>query len=139
MLADDLVAHLPALRAEARQLREQESKVREQAARVERVIEAIEGLRAQPPSPTRQNGRQARGPTGIAAVRRVMSEAGGRVWRPREVHEVLEKRGWVSPHAQHPVNGTENSINRLWKRGEVEKLGPGRYRYRRREESLTSV
>ena len=97
----------------------------------------LRGLTGQPqrqvqrallPEPARvgsDNGEMLRG---IAAVRTVMQENPERVWKAREVHDVLEQRGWISPGAQHPMRGTEAAINRLIKRGELDRIRPGRYR-----------
>lgn len=65
---------------------------------------------------------------GMAAVREVMRTGG--VWTAGQVHDELQRRGWVSPEAQHPMRATEAAINRLWrKNGEVERVGRGQYRY----------
>lgn len=68
-------------------------------------------------------------PRGMEAVRRIMREGG--VWTPKEIHAELEKRGWVSPDAKHPIRATEAAINRLWRdKGEIEKVGRARYRFK---------
>lgn len=133
-----LSSQLPELRKEAARLREQENTARQKAENIERIIEGIEGLGApsratempaevSAPQPTlaELNGS---GPRGIAAVRRVVLEGRERVWKARDVHAVLEQRGWLSSGAKHPLRGTEAAINRLVHRGELERTRPGRYR-----------
>jgi len=66
---------------------------------------------------------------GIAAVRAVIREEPNRVWTPREVHTVLEDRGWLSHEAQHPVAGTEAAVARLLRKGDIVRVGRGRYRW----------
>lgn len=65
-------------------------------------------------------------PRGTEAVRRVM--ASGDVMTIREIYEALEKRDWINPEAMHPLKATETAINRLFKAGELERVGRGRYR-----------
>jgi hypothetical protein len=140
---DYLLAQLPALREEARELRAQEARAGCRAGQVDRLIEAIEALRAPVPAKARRKNRQWAGkprgqsreaaavPTGIAAVRQVMREEPGRIWGPGELHEVLVERGWISPSATKPRTGTDNRLQRLVGQGEIEKIGRGQYRYRR--------
>ena len=66
---------------------------------------------------------------GTPAIRRLLREsAGTRIWTARTLYQELEKRGWLSAEAQHPLRGVEAAINRMWKREEIERVGPGRYR-----------
>ncbi len=65
-------------------------------------------------------------PRGTEAVRRVM--ALGDVMTIREIYEALEERDWINPEAMHPLKATETAINRLFKAGELERVGRGRYR-----------
>jgi hypothetical protein len=115
---------LPWLRQQARASRAREAHEASRAQAFERLVETIElilGIDSEPIEPTE---KQLRG--GEAALT-VMREQ-DRQWTARQVHEELERRGWVSPDARHPLRGTEAAINRLWRAGEIEKLGRGRYR-----------
>jgi hypothetical protein len=136
MELEALISQLPALEAEAAECRRQEQEAAARAEHLERIIEGIRGLTStradqrfslfEAEAPMAENdGASLRG---IAAVRRVMLEHPDRVWKARDVHTQLEQRGWVSPDAQHPLRGTEAAINRLWKRGELDKVRTGRYR-----------
>ncbi len=131
---ETLISQLPSLRGEAARLREEEALARRRAENLERIIEGVEGLMDRTtvsagsevaPTETHTPGD---GPRGIAAVRRVMLEHPARIWKAKEIHAELERQGWISPAAQHPLRGTEAAINRLWKRGEVDRVDAGRYR-----------
>jgi hypothetical protein len=68
--------------------------------------------------------------TGIDAVRALLQEEPDREWRPREVHQILRDRGWISG-AKSGAAITESALNRLWRRtDEVERTRPGRYRWK---------
>jgi hypothetical protein len=135
-----LTEQLPSLRAEAQRWRQEAAEATAKAENIEHIIRGIEGLTGelQPSGLTReaaQNG-SARSDTGglrgIAAVRSVMRSDPSRVWRARDVHEIME----ISPGAQHPLRGTEAAINRLMHRGELVKLDAGRYRWNSSGEEL---
>jgi hypothetical protein len=70
-------------------------------------------------------------PTGMRAVRIVMAEDPERAWSPGSIFAVLGDRGWLSPNAREPRRGVESCLSRLFARGEIERLGPGRYRLRK--------
>jgi hypothetical protein len=132
-MIDRLRGQVPDMRAEADDLHREAAKLEQRAAHIERIIEGIEGLTGPTPSPgpplfdeTSENGADK--PRGIGAVRRVMRESPSRVWRAKDVHRVLEQRGWLSPEAKFPLRGTEAAINRLWKAKELDRVGSGRYR-----------
>jgi hypothetical protein len=73
--------------------------------------------------------RPAPGALGMDAVRRVMRTGG--VWSAPEIHKELERRGWVSRAAKHPLRATEAAINRLYRdKKEIEKVERGRYRWK---------
>lgn len=74
---------------------------------------------------------------GLAAVREVIRANPGHEWSPREVHAVLEQKGWLSGNATRPVEGTASAINRLLAKGELSKVSRGRYRWRTGQEALT--
>jgi hypothetical protein len=102
------------------------------------VIEAIEARfdieRAMPETmATREDleAMQRRGDAlrGQSAVAQVIASKPGHIWRPVEVHNELEERGWVSPKARHPRAATEAAIGRLVRNGTVEKITTGRYRW----------
>jgi hypothetical protein len=76
-------------------------------------------------------------PLGLAAVREVMRETPNRIWTPNELHKILEQRGWLSGKAKFPKAGTESAVNRLLAKGEIVKIGRGRYRWRGDREALT--
>ena len=141
---ESLIAALPGLKDELARERQRLREVSHRVASLERAIEGIEGLTglrtvlihtpfepAHDAAPTLagENGAMR----GIAAVRAVIEEHPGRVWRAREIHDVLEQRGWISEGAQHTLRGTEAAINRLIHRGELEKVDRGRYRLRAKE------
>ena len=134
---ESLAQQLPHLRAEATRWREQEAEAARKAEGYEAIIRGVESVIDAPPAVAtaiapapeivaESNGTP--GPRGIAAVRRVMLEHPARIWRAKEIHAELERNGWISAVAQHPLRGTEAAINRLWKRGEVDRVGAGRYR-----------
>lgn len=125
---DVLTTQLPALEAELVEWRRREQEAGSRADNLERIIEGIKGLAPEAvieTPPASENGTSLRG---IAAIRAVVSEHPERIWTARDVHNVLEQREWLSPHAQHPLRGTEAAINRLITRGELERLRPGRYK-----------
>lgn len=134
-----LLAEIPALRAEALQLREQAAKIGDRAQRLEQAVAALEALSGTPSptsrrndlhqSVTRPSDTDGGVPTGIAAVRRVMAES-DQVWRPSDVQRILEERGWLTGRAKRPISGTQNRIIRLVRAGAAERVGRGQYRYR---------
>jgi hypothetical protein len=144
LTVQELVAKL---RADAARERKREAQARKAAERAEAAVEAIQSVtgfiltgveeaspdsQAAPlePSPDAlfaQNGDDT--PLGEAAVLRVMSEHAEQVWTPREVHRVLEARGWLNPEAVTPRAGTEAAINRLVKKQKLARLGRGEYAY----------
>jgi hypothetical protein len=144
MKLDDLARELPALREEAKKWHKTADEARARAQGLDQIIRGIEratGLSAASPQrqqeaerespPEPQDGAQPSSDgalVGIAAVRRVMMEQPDKIWRARDVHEELERRGWVSDRASHPLRGTEAAINRLWRRGQIERVRTGRYR-----------
>jgi hypothetical protein len=120
------------------------------AARLLKEAEALDNIVAgievlQGPGDTGSNGAPSEGehstaPTGAVptqapapgteAVRAVMREGG--VWNSSELHRELERRGWVAEGVQHPRKATETALNRLYQKYlEVERVGRGRYRYKR--------
>jgi hypothetical protein len=130
---EELSTIVPDMRTEARDLRSQAAELEGRADNLDRIADGIEGLRGvKPHLPTdalpgiRDHSDDLRG---IAAVRTVMGESPTRTWKARDVHRILEQRGWISPEAKHPLRGTEAAINRLWRAEEIERIGPGRYRY----------
>jgi hypothetical protein len=148
---DALIAQLPGLKAEMERERELSRDAARRADTLERVIRGIESLVSpQSPTPTLFETVRSNGPSaasliedvleaeqelrGIAAVRRVVHEQPGRVWRPRDVHAILEERGWVSPGSQAPIRGTEVAMHRMATRGELEKVGRGQFRIPPHEE-----
>ncbi|MFN0181191.1 MAG: hypothetical protein ACKVZ0_20485 [Gemmatimonadales bacterium] len=66
-------------------------------------------------------------PYGVQAIREVLLRAPARVWSAAEIHACLEQRGWISPSAQYPLQGTEAVISRLVRRGELRRVSRGRY------------
>jgi hypothetical protein len=77
------------------------------------------------PSPAPPTGT----PEGMEAVRRIM-RGSGQAWTVREVFEEMKKRGWESKDSKEPLRPAEAAVNRLWKvKGEIERVGRGRYRY----------
>jgi chromosome segregation ATPase len=77
-----------------------------------------------------EGGRRSGRLRGIEAVRAVLEEEPDRVWRPKDVHAVLQDRGWLSG-AKSGIALTEGAINRLWKKTEeVERVAKGRYRWK---------
>jgi hypothetical protein len=136
---DALTKQLPALEAERDEWRKRERDAGSRAENLDRIIEGIRGLAAGQ-GLTDANGRKIAalapvirpednaGLSGIEAVRTVLLEQPERIWRARDVHNVLEDRGWISPGNQNPSRSTEASIQRLHKRGQLEKVRTGRYR-----------
>ena len=145
LTVEELVAKL---RADAARERKREGQARRAAERAETAIEAIQSVTGfiltgpdegeEPREPSRidrgtvdalfgNNGKDR--PLGEAAVLRIVREAPGTVWTPREIHRVLETRGWINPDAAEPRAGTEAAIGRLVKKGKLAKLGRGEYLY----------
>ena len=132
---DSLTQQLPHLRAEAKRLREEEAEAARKAEGYEAIIRGVESVIGAPAAEARTTApaseaviANGEGPRGIAAVRLVMLEHPDRIWKARDIHAQLEQRGWISPGAQHPLRGTEAAVNRLWKRGEIDRVDAGRYR-----------
>ncbi len=130
-----LIEQLPDLRRDLNRLRTKKAEIDARVAHLEGIVEGIEGLRGpdeespglELPGLSEESERPAR-LRGIAAVRQVMSER-DQVWSAKEIHSVLESRGWLSPDAKHPLRGTEAAINWLWHAGEITKVSSGRYRF----------
>lgn len=116
------------LEADAERLREKESRAREKAEKLERKIARLR----EASGPERELGsastRVVAAPSGVQAIRRLFEEDPTRVWSAGDVHEALETRRWISTTTKHPRQGVEATISRLVRRGEVERLGRGRYR-----------
>jgi hypothetical protein len=153
LTVEELIAKL---RADARRERKREGQARRAAERAETAMEAIQAVTGfiltgvdddeEPPHdldpltkidqgtvsaifgdpPFGKNGEK---PLGEAAVLRVVSEDPGLVWTPREIHRILEARGWLNPRAAEPRAGTEAAIGRLVKKGKLAKLARGEYAY----------
>jgi len=66
-------------------------------------------------------------PTGVGAIRALVSEEPTRVWNARDIQTCLEQRGWVSSGAQHRRQGIEAAISRLVRGGELQRVARGRY------------
>jgi hypothetical protein len=113
-------------REQARHWREREAEDATHALKYEKAAEGIEALigsEAERPKPS----ETLRGGDAVLAVMREKDQ----IWTARQVHEELERRGWISADVAHPLRGTEAAINRLWKAGKVERLGRGRYRFKK--------
>lgn len=122
--------HLPKLEAKAVRLREKELRARRRAEKIELQIHGIRlliGAEQGDPPPTGASGADG-AVFGVAAIRRVLSEAPDRVWSAGELHLELERRGWVSRTARHRLQGTEAAVSRLVRSGELERIERGRYR-----------
>ena len=65
-----------------------------------------------------------------------MQENLGRPMRSRDVHKILEDRGWVSESNQTPIRSTEVALHRMARRGEVERLDRGVFLMRPRPQEL---
>jgi len=136
MNLESLVQQLPNLRAEAKRWREQETEAARKAEGYEEIIRGVENVIGTPAAvavanaPVPEVAIEDGAPSlrGIGAVRRAVLEHPGRIWKAKEIHAELERRGWISPGAGHPLRGTEAAINRLWKRGELDRVDAGRYR-----------
>lgn len=75
-------------------------------------------------------------PVGIEAARRVMREGG--VWTVASLLNELQKRGWDSKDAEHPLKATEAAISRLHNvKKEIERVGRGKYRYKQAPGSVS--
>jgi hypothetical protein len=135
----ELAPHLDQLRADLRRELLRQEEVDARVAYLTKVIEGIEGLLGPeaPPGPelpgltgepTQKNGAP---PTlvGTKAIRAIMKE-NPHPWRPKEIYKLLARRGWLSPNARDPRRGVEAALNRMWRSGEIERLGPGRYQYK---------
>ncbi len=154
---DALIAQLPDLKAEAARERQRAKEVTARADALDRVIRGIEALipssdaRQQSLSLTREDSEciagdgtmESQEPSenahlqGIEAVRKVISQVPDRLWRPRDVHEVLEQRGWISTTNQAPIRSTGVAMHRMAKRGELVKVGRGLFRMPETEEVET--
>jgi len=122
--------HLPKLEAKAVRLREKELRARRRAEKIELQIHGIRlliGAEQGDLPPAHVSGAE-RAVFGVAAIRRVLSEAPDRVWSSGELHLELEQRGWVSRTARHRLQGTEAAVSRLVRCGELERVERGRYR-----------
>jgi hypothetical protein len=147
LTVEELIAKL---RADAARERKREAQARRAAERAETAIEAIqavtgfvltdsiesdepdhiadlrESARATVAAVFGPNGEK---PLGEAAVLRVVREAPDTLWTPREIHRLLEARGWINPEAAEPRAGTEAAIGRLVKKGQLARRGRGEYLY----------
>jgi hypothetical protein len=132
----DLRPHLKDLKADLRDELERKAKTDARVAFLQQTIDGIEGLIGPEPDrgpslpglaeeePASTNGQ----PYGTRAIRMVLAERPDRTWKAKDIHGVLEQRGWLSPNAQHTLRGVEAAINRMWRTDELERVGPGRYR-----------
>jgi hypothetical protein len=129
-LAKRYIDDLPRIRAELASARAQAAELNEQVRVLEATVHSIYeiarryGLGVEEPD---EVGPEAEPRHGGEAVLAVMQERPG-VWRARDVHEALVRRGWISPDIAHPAEATGAAINRLMKAGQIERLGRGRYR-----------
>lgn len=125
------ITRLGKLEAEAERFRRKEARARRRAEKLERKILAIRDAMGFAPSSGAvavQGRAEGRGPTGVSALRRLLDEDLARVWSARELHEELLARGWLSDTATYHRQSIEAVISRLARRGEVERVSPGRFR-----------
>lgn len=122
---------LDKLEAEAERLRRKEARARRKAEKLERKIRRLRDAAwaaSSSGAASARGGGGGRRPTGVSALRRLLDEDAARVWSAAELHEELRVRGWLSSTAVHHRQSVEAVISRLVRRGEVERLSPGRFR-----------
>jgi hypothetical protein len=78
------------------------------------------------PPDSGSNGGTADFPRGIAAVREIMRDGGN--WTIERLFEEMRRREWVDADVQHPRKALETAVSRLAKRGEIVRVGRGKYR-----------
>lgn len=124
----------------------EESRLVESNARIDRernetafaaLERLVNGAGSSPPEASPKASAERPSLLGLAAVREVMRESPAHVWTPREIHEVLESRGWLSGKAKYARAGTESAVGRLLGKGEIVKVARGRYRWRDDQEAIT--
>jgi hypothetical protein len=110
-----------------------EETARREREQDEAALAALEPMLSGTAAPTHESdGQPPAEPQlrGLAAVREVMRAKPKYAWSPREVHDILETKGWVSDKATRPVEGTASAINRLLAKKEIVKVARGRYLWR---------
>jgi hypothetical protein len=136
-----LKTQLPDLKVEAKRHRQHEAEARSRAEHLERIIASVEALagpdEGEPertvsaPAPESSNGKAL---SGIDAVRAILKSA-DRAWKAAEVLDIMRERGWGDPHAEKPARPIAVALSRLERRGEAERVGYGRYRWKEGGES----
>ena len=142
-----LIEQLPELRRELLAAQRRIQDARSEAEALHAIIQGIERLVAGgdaatvqlklTPSSSDMNGpvqetaevevvEEEPGPRGREAVRRVMSD--GRPWRLQAVIAEVVRRGWVRPGARNPEASIRETVRRLTRDGEAEKVGHATYR-----------
>ncbi len=138
-----LEPHLHELKLDLRAELARKAEIDTRVASLQSAIDGIEGLIGpQPDQGPQIPGMESRAKTngklvGTPAIRELMRESPAtEVWSPRALYKSLAQRSWLSEESQHPLRGVEAAINRMWKRGEIERVSPGRYRRVATEEEV---
>lgn len=124
---------LPVLRTEHEAARESAAKALARAEAIERIIDGIERLLGEAPSPTlplfdRTEAEATDGPRGQEAVRQVMATQPDRIWTLSAITREVRRRRWINPNAKTPQAAIRAATQRLAGAGLAEKIGAGRYR-----------
>lgn len=90
---------------------------------------------AVPPDPV-PNGGSPDFPRGIAAVREIMRDGG--IWTIDAIFQEITRRGWVDEDVMHPRKALETAVSRLAGRGEIVRVGRGKYRPASPQEQTSS-
>jgi hypothetical protein len=127
---EKLLEELEPLEDELRQIEEEILELTETARRLRRAIGGIKGLREPAAGRgVRPEGDLAVGFHGMAAMRVAMEMEPERLWSPLDLYEVLRQKGWLSPRSADPLGQVGNRMHRLLRRGELERVDRGLYRY----------
>lgn len=136
-----LIEQLPELRRELHAARSRAEEVRSEIEALQTIIEGIERLVAGASQlklgtateidtageiKNAQVVEEEPGPRGRDAVRRVMSD--GRAWRLQAVIAEVMRRGWIRPNSRNPESAIRETIRRLARDGEAEKVAHATYR-----------
>jgi lambda repressor-like predicted transcriptional regulator len=132
---DTLKTQLPELKAEARRFREKEAAAGSRAEHLERIIASVEALAGPSGSERESAPAQVSEPSngqmlaGIDAVRAIL-QSEDHVWKAADVLQAMRQRGWSDPGGDKPARAIAVALSRLERRGEAERVGYGRYRWK---------
>lgn len=125
---EQLIVALPDIEAEALRWRNIEADAAAKAIDLETIIRAVRRLTPSVAGDRESDASSPPHPEGMAAVIEVMTEQPDRLWRAKDLTEILRQRGWLSTTAKYPERGVDTAIARLLGRGDIERVERGRYR-----------